>query len=78
MMAEDNWGAAEPIRQSVHDLIKTIGTHLGLMSDDKPKQSDIVQQMNKAAMDKSVQDANKSHADALSAQQAAKIRAKAK
>ena len=77
-MAEDNWGDAEPIRQSVRDLVHSIGKHLGLISDDAPKQSDIVQQMNKAAMDKSVQDANKSHADALSAQQAAKIRAKAK
>ncbi len=77
-MANDNWGDADPIRQAVHDLVKKIGTHLGLMSEDKPQQSDIVQQMNKQAMDKGVQDANKSHADAISAEQAAKIRAKAK
>ncbi len=78
-MSNDNWGDADPIRQAVHDLVKKIGTHLGLMSEDKPApQSDIVQQMNKAAMDKGVQDANKSHADAISAEQAAKIRAKAK
>ena len=77
-MAEDNWGDADPIRQAVHDLVKKIGTHLGLMSDDKPVQSDVVQQMNKQMNDKSVQDANRSHADAISAEQAAKIRKMAK
>lgn len=39
-MAEDqSWGAAEPIRQSVHDLVHAIGTHLGLIPSDTPAPS---------------------------------------
>jgi hypothetical protein len=71
-MAEDNWGAAEPIRQSVHDLVHAIGTHLGLIpADAKPSQ--IAQDMTKQANDKAVQDANKSF---LKPEQAATIRQK--
>jgi hypothetical protein len=75
-MSDDNWGAAEPIRQSVHDLVHAIGTHLGLIPADAPVSgpSQTVKDMNKAAMDKSVQDANQSHA--LSEQAAANIRKK--
>jgi hypothetical protein len=37
-MMEDpqSWGAAEPVRQSVHDLVHAIGTHLGLIPSDQP------------------------------------------
>lgn len=72
----NDWGAAEPIRQSVHDLVHTIGTHLGLIPADTPAAmpSQTVQDMNKAANDKSVQDANQSF---VSAAAAANIRKKA-
>jgi len=60
-MENDNWGAAEPIRQSVHDLVHAIGTHLGLIPSDTPAApSQTVQEMNKQMNDKRVQDANKS------------------
>lgn len=75
----NDWGAAEPIRQSVHDLVHAIGTHLGLIPADQPSTSPAhdkaIQQMNKQANDQFVQDANKSF---IKPDVAAKIRAKAK
>jgi len=63
-MDNQDWGAAEPIKQSVHDLVHAIGTHLGLIPSDTPAASPAhekaVQDMGKQMMDKSVQDANKS------------------
>jgi hypothetical protein len=75
-MAEDNWGAAEPIRQSVHDLVSAIGKHIGLIPDAAP-QSDhdkAVQQMNADANAHKNDAANQSFLDAA---QAAAIRKKA-
>ena len=78
-MSDDNWGAAEPIRQSVHDLVHTIGRHLGIITDDTPQPSPdhdkAIQQMNDAANTQRVQDANKSF---IKPDVAASIRAKAK
>ena len=58
----NDWGAAEPIRQSVHDLVHAIGTHLGLIPPDSPMSTDhqkAVDAMNKQANDATVQNANK-------------------
>ena len=75
---DQSWGAAEPIRQSVHDLVHTIGKHLGIISDDAPQTSPehdkAVQQMTQQNNDKAVQDANKSF---IKPDQAAQIRKKA-
>lgn len=60
---DQSWGAAEPIRQSVHDLVHAIGTHLGLIPSDNQPNTDhdkAVQQMNDQAQAQRVQDANKS------------------
>ena len=77
-MANDDWGAAEPIRQSVHDLVHAIGTHLGLIPSDMPAPSTphdkAIAEMNKQATDKAVQDATKSF---IKPDQAAQIRKKA-
>lgn len=63
-MANDDWGAAEPIRQSVHDLVHAIGTHLGLIPSDTPAPSTphdkAVADMNKKANDDRVAAANAS------------------
>ena len=80
MMEDPNdWGAAEPIRQSVHDLVHAIGTHLGLIPADMPSNSPAhdkaMADMNRQMNDKSVQEANKSF---IKPDVAAKIRAKAK
>ena len=76
-MADDNWGAAEPIRQSVHDLVHAIGTHLGLIPGDSAAPATAhdkaVADMNKQANDQRVQDANKSF---LKPEQADAIRKK--
>ena len=77
-MSDDNWGAAEPIRQSVHDLVHTIGRHLGIIPDSAVPQSDhdkAVQQMNDAAQQQRVADATKSF---IKPDVAATIRQKAK
>jgi len=65
-MSDDNWGAAEPIRQSVHDLVSSIGKHLGIIPSApvSTAHDQAVQQMGKDATDKSVQDANASFAAA--------------
>jgi len=75
-MSDDNWGAAEPIRQSVHELVNTIGRHLGIIPGDAPQSAHdkAVQEMNKQATDKAVQDATKSF---IKPQAAADIRKKA-
>ena len=62
-MENDDWGAAEPIRQSVHDLVHAIGTHLGLIPSDTPSNpahDKAVSDMNKQMNDQRVQEANKS------------------
>jgi len=63
-MDDQDWGAAEPIRQSVHDLVHAIGTHLGLIPSETPGASPAhekaVQDMSKQMSDQRVQDANKS------------------
>ena len=46
----NSWGAAEPIKQSVHDLVHAIGTHLGLIPSDS--------QPSTTAHDKAVADMN--------------------
>lgn len=76
MENNDDWGAAEPIRQSIHDLVHTIGTHLGLIPSDTPntEHDKAIADMNKTANDKAVQDANKSF---IKPDVAAQIRAKA-
>jgi len=62
-MSDDNWGAAEPIRQSIHDLMAKITNHFS--SQPAPTAHDqAVQEMSKQATDKSVQDANASFAAA--------------
>jgi hypothetical protein len=60
-MEDQNWGAAEPIRQSIQDLVHTIGHHIGLIPDPPPNAHDqAIQDMNKQANDQRVQDATKS------------------
>lgn len=77
-MANDDWGAAEPIRQSVHDLVHAIGTHLGLIPSDTPapmtSHDKAVADMSKQMNDQRVADANKSF---VTPQAADRIRAKA-
>lgn len=91
-MANDDQHPADQLAQSFHDLIDGEGFKqtiraawdriTGKSPDAQPQESDTVKAMNKAAMDKAVQDANKGFADranqqSLTPQSAAKIRTKA-
>ena len=78
MNDDQSWGAAEPIRQSVHDLVHAIGTHLGLIPADNTPATEhdkAIQQMNDQAQAQRVQDATKSF---IKPDVAATIRQKAK
>lgn len=75
---------ADQLAQAFHDLISGDGFKqtlrqawdriTGSSAPSQPEESDTVKAMNKAAMDKAVQDANKSY---ITPNTAAKIRSKA-
>ena len=59
-MSDDNWGAAEPLRQAIHDLVSKFTTHIGTPQPSQTDHDKAVQQMTQQNNDKAVQDANKS------------------
>lgn len=64
-MSDDNWGAAEPIRQSIHDLVSKFTGLFGHAAPAPQTDHDkAVADINKQANDKAVSDANASFAAA--------------
>jgi hypothetical protein len=70
---ETNWGAAEPIRQAIHDLVSKFQAHIGAPKPSDPPHADagMVDAANQSFRDSAAK------AKALSAEQAQKIRQKA-
>ena len=59
-MENDDWGAAEPLRQAIHDLVHKFTMHIGPPQPSQTDHDKAVQQMNDQAQQQRVQDANKS------------------
>lgn len=65
-MSDDNWGAAEPIRQSLHDLVSKFTGIFGKATPSAPQtdHDKAVEEMNKQAADHKNDAANASFAAA--------------
>ena len=73
-MSDDNWGAAEPLRQAIHDLVSKFTIHIGTPQPSQTDHDKAVQEMTKQNNDNAVQKANQSF---IKPDQAADIRKKA-
>ncbi len=72
-MSDDNWGAAEPLRQAIHDLVSKFNIHIGTPDPSQTEHDKAVADMNAQTNAHKNDAANQSF---IKPDQAAKIRQK--